>query len=312
MIIIMNVVFMGTPDFSVPTLEKIYQAGHKISLVITQTDKPKGRGKKITFQPVKVKAEELGLEVYQPKNVNSEESIMRLREINPDVIVVIAYGQILKQEILNLPKHRCINVHASLLPKYRGAAPINWVIINGEEKTGITTIYMEKGIDVGDMLLKKEIKIKENETAGELHDRLMTLGAEVLIETLREIERGNINRIPQDNNKSSYAPVMNKDLGKIDWNKNAKDIFNLVRGTDPWPSAYVIYQDKKVKISNVEVVKRFKDGQPGEVVKVSDDGIYINTKDSCLVIKKIQFPGKKMMTVSDFLKGNNFKVGEVL
>ncbi len=308
----MNVVFMGTPDFSVPTLEKIYQAGHKISLVITQTDKPKGRGKKITFQPVKVKAEELGLEVYQPKNVNSEESIMRLREINPDVIVVIAYGQILKQEILNLPKHRCINVHASLLPKYRGAAPINWVIINGEEKTGITTIYMEKGIDVGDMLLKKEIKIKENETAGELHDRLMTLGAEVLIETLREIERGNINRIPQDNNKSSYAPVMNKDLGKIDWNKNAKDIFNLVRGTDPWPSAYVIYQDKKVKISNVEVVKRFKDGQPGEVVKVSDDGIYINTKDSCLVIKKIQFPGKKMMTVSDFLKGNNFKVGEVL
>ena len=308
----MNVIFMGTPDFSVPTLEKIYQAGHKISLVITQTDKPKGRGKKVTFQPVKVKAQELGLEVYQPKNVNSEESIIRLREINPDVIVVIAYGQILKKEILNLPKHGCINVHASLLPKYRGSAPINWVIINGEEKTGITTIYMEKGIDTGDMLLKKEIKIKENETSGELHDRLMILGAEVLIDTLTEIERGSINRIPQDDNKSSYVPVMNKDLGKIDWNKNSKDIFNLVRGTDPWPSSYVTYQDKKVKISNVEVVKRFKDGQPGEVVKVDGSGIYVNTKDSCLVIKKLQFPGKKMMTVSDFLKGNHFKVGEVL
>ena len=308
----MNVIFMGTPDFSVPTLEKIYQAGHKISLVITQTDKPKGRGKKVTFQPVKVKAQELGLEVYQPKNVNSEESIIRLREINPDVIVVIAYGQILKKEILNLPKHGCINVHASLLPKYRGSAPINWVIINGEEKTGITTIYMEKGIDVGDMLLKKEIKIKENETSGELHDRLMILGAEVLIDTLTEIERGSINRISQDDNKSSYVPVMNKDLGKIDWNKNSKDIFNLVRGTDPWPSSYVTYQDKKVKISNVEVVKRFKDGQPGEVVKVDGSGIYVNTKDSCLVIKKLQFPGKKMMTVSDFLKGNHFKVGEVL
>lgn len=303
---------MGTPDFSVPTLEKLHEAGHEISLVITQTDKPKGRGKKLTPQPVKVKAQELGLEVYQPKSVNCEESIEKLKEISPEVIVVVAYGQLLKKEILNLPKHGCINVHASLLPKYRGAAPINWVIINGENKTGITTMLMEKGLDTGDMLLKEEISIMEKETAGELHDRLMVLGAQVMVDTLDGLENETIVRIPQDHSKSSYAPLMDKNLGKIDWNKNSEDIFNLVRGTNPWPSAFISYMDKKVKISDVEVVERFKEGQPGQVVKVSDDGIFVNTKDKCLVIKKIQFPGKKMMTVSNFIKGNEFKTGEIL
>lgn len=303
---------MGTPDFSVPTLEKIHEAGHEVCLVVTQTDKPKGRGKKLTPQPVKVKAQELGLEVYQPKNVNCEESIIRLKEIAPEVIVVVAYGQILKEEILNLPTYGCINVHASLLPKYRGAAPINWVIINGEKTTGITTMYMEKGLDTGDMLLKEEMHIMENETAGQLHDRLMTLGAQLLIDTLDKMGKGTVTRIPQDHDQSSYAAMMDKDLGEINWNKSATDIFNLVRGTDPWPSAITRYQGKKIKISDVKVLEKFKDGQPGEVVQVNNDGIYVNTKDSCIVIRRIQFPGKRMMTVSDFLKGNEFKAGEIL
>lgn len=308
----MKVVFMGTPDFSVVTLEKLYQEGYEIPLVITQTDKPKGRGKKLTPPPVKIKANELGVEVHQPKNVNSKETIELLKKVSPDVIVVIAYGQILKEEILNLPKYGCINVHASLLPKYRGAAPINWVIINGEKKTGITTMLMEKGLDTGDMLLKEEITIMEDESAGDLHDRLMVMGANLLIKTLKSIDECVSNRVPQDDNLSTYAPMMDKNLGKINWNKEGKKIKNLVRGTDPWPSAYTLYKDKKIKIYDVKIIKRFKDGIPGEVVKVDDEGIYVNTLTDCLKIGEIQFPGKKRMKVKDFLKGNEFQKGVLL
>ncbi len=308
----MKVVFMGTPDFAVATLEKIYKEGYDISLVITQTDKPKGRGKKLTPPPVKVKAQEFGIEVFQPKNINYEESIAKLKQISPDIIVVVAYGQILKEEILNLPKHGCINVHASLLPTYRGAAPINWVIINGEKKTGITTMYMEKGLDTGDMLLKEEISISEDETAGELHDKLMKIGANLLIKTLKGIENGTVTRIPQDDSQASYAPIMDKQLGKIYWYKSAADIKNLVRGTEPWPSAYTSYKGNKVKIYNVDTIAKFKEGKPGEVIKVSDEGIFVNTGDDCLVIREIQFPGKRRMKINDFLKGNKIECGEIL
>ncbi|RKD34756.1 methionyl-tRNA formyltransferase [Thermohalobacter berrensis] len=303
---------MGTPDFAVPTLEKIYNEGYDIPLVITQPDRPKGRGKKLSSPPVKIKAKELGLDVYQPQNVNDKECITQLEKISPDVIVVIAYGQILKEDLLNLPKYGCVNVHASLLPKYRGAAPINWVIINGEKKTGITTMYMDKGLDSGDILLKEGIDIREDETAGELHDRLMYLGADVLVETLRKIENGTLERIPQDHDKATYAPMMDRKLGKIDWEKSAEKIKNLVRGTYPWPGAYTNYKGKKVKIIEVDAIDQFKEGEPGKVVKVSDEGIYVNAKEGCIVIKRLQFPNKRKMTIRQYLLGNSFEEDVIL
>lgn len=303
---------MGTPDFAVPTLEAIYKKGHNIELVVTQPDRPKGRGKKLTPPDVKVTGEALGLDIFQPENINDDDSIKKLEDVQPDVIVVVAYGQILKEEILNLPKYGCINVHGSLLPEYRGSAPINWVIIDGKKKTGVTTMYMEKGLDTGDMLLKAETDIKDNETAGELYNRLMDMGADLLIETLDGLENGTINRVPQDESKASYAKMMDKSLGKINWNDRAENIKNLVRGTQPWPGSFTKYKDKKIKIFKVEVCRKFKDGENGKVVKVDDTGIYVNTKDSCIVIKRLQFPGKKRMDVKDYLKGNQFAEGIVL
>lgn len=308
----MKIVFMGTPDFAVRTLERIHEENHKIELVVTMPDRPKGRGKKMTPPPVKVKAQELGMDVFQPQKINNEVSIAKLKKISPDVIVVVAYGQILKEEILTLPKYGCINVHASLLPKYRGAAPINWVIIKGEKMTGITTMHMEKGLDTGDMLLKKETPIGENETAGELHDRLMEIGANLLVETLTGLEQDSIIKIPQDHSLSSYAPIMDKNLGRIDWSKSATEIKNLVRGTEPWPSAFTKYKNDKIKIFNVEVLKKFEEGQPGQVVKVSNEGIFVNSIDDCLLVKEIQFPGKKRMKVENYLKGNTFECGVIL
>jgi len=308
----MKVVFMGTPDFSVPTLESLYNNEYEISLVISQTDKAKGRGKKVLFTPVKEKALELGLNVYQPDNVNSKESVEIIKNENPDVIVVVAYGQILKEDILNIPKFGCINVHASLLPKYRGAAPINWAIINGEKKTGVTTMFMEKGLDSGDILLKRETEILSDETAGQLHDRLMKMGAELLIDTLKGLESGTIIRTPQDHESATFAPIMTKELGKINWNLKAINIRNLVRGTQPWPGAFTIYKDNNIKILEVSIVDKFVDSECGKVVKVSDEGIYVNALDRCVVIKRIQFPGKKAMLVSDFLRGNKFEVGVLL
>lgn len=308
----MKVVFMGTPDFSVPTLEALINKGHKVSLVISQADKAKGRGKKVIFTPVKEKALELKLNVFQPDNINSKESIDIIKKENPDVIVVVAYGQILKENILNIPKYGCINVHASLLPKYRGAAPINWAIINGEKGTGVTTMVMEKGLDSGDMLLKKETEISSKETAGELHDRLMKMGADLLIETLNKLEAGNIISIQQDHKEATYAPMMSKELGRINWNESATSIQNLVRGTQPWPGAYTIYNNVNVKILEVDIVDKFLEVDNGKVVKVNDDGIYVNALDNCIIIKRIQFPGKKSMLVSDFLRGNDFEVGILL
>ncbi|WIV10801.1 methionyl-tRNA formyltransferase [Proteiniborus sp. MB09-C3] len=308
----MKVVFMGTPDFSVPTLEALFNNGHEISLVISQADKAKGRGKKVLFTPVKEKALQLDLNVYQPDNINSEESIEIIKKESPDVIVVVAYGQILKEDILNIPKFGCINVHASLLPEYRGAAPINWAIINGEKRTGVTTMVMERGLDSGDMLLKNETKIYDGETAGGLHDRLMKIGAELLIETIKGLETGDISRTPQNHENATYAPMMSKDLGKIKWNEKADNIRNLVRGTQPWPGAFTTYKDNNMKILEVDIVAKFKDEESGRVVKVNNDGIYVNALDNCILIKQIQFPGKKGMSVSDFLRGNEFEIGALL
>lgn len=307
----MKVIFMGTPDFAVPTLEAL-EKEHEVALVITQGDKQRGRGKKMMPPPVKAKAIELGLDVYQPQDINSDESIEKIKEINPDIIVVVAYGQILKEEILNYPKHKCVNVHASLLPKYRGAAPLNWVVINGEEKTGVTIMEMSKGLDSGDMLEKCELPIDDDMTAGDVHDSLMQDGSKLLIETLKKIEDGSVTKTQQDHEKSTYAPMMDKDLGRIDWDQSAKDIKNLVRGTFPWPSAYFKYEDKNVKVLETEVCEKDRDEQAGKVLKVSEEGIVVAAREGCLILKKIQFPGKKAVSVADYLRGNQFKSDIIL
>lgn len=306
----MNIIFMGTPDFSVPALEKLYEKNYSINLVITQPDKPKGRGKKMLPTPVKSKALDLGLDVFQPEKINSSLSIEKIKKIKPDVIVVVAYGQILKEEILNLPKYGCINIHASLLPQYRGAAPINWVIINGEKETGITTMLMEKGLDTGDMLLKQKVNIDEDIKAGELHDKLMNIGSDLIIETLEKIE--DLKPIPQDDNLSSYASMMDKTLGKIDWNDSKEKIKNLVRGTNPFPSSYSYYEGSRFKIYDVDIDDKNYDGENGEIVDINDKGIIVKVNNGAVIIKEIQFPGKKKMKVIDYIKGNAIDKGKKL
>lgn len=300
----MKIVFMGTPEFAVSSLSELHNANHDIELVITQIDRPRGRGKKLQYTPVKEKALELNIEVYQPIDINSGESIHKLKEINPDLIVVVAYGQILNQEVLNLPKYGCINVHASLLPKYRGAAPINWAIINGEEKTGITIMEMERGLDTGDMIMKEAIPINEEDDYISLHDKLSLLGGEVLLEAIEEIVKSEYNKESQDSSLSNYAPMIFKTTGKIDWNKTATEIVNLVRGLKPWPTAYTDYKDQTIKIHKARVEEGEYSGEVGQIIKVSDDGIFIKTRSKILVVEEIQFPNKKKMLVKDYLTGN--------
>lgn len=308
----MNIIYMGTPEFAVPTLEYLYKEGHNISLVITQKDKPKGRGKKIQYPPVKSKALELGLEVFQPDNVNNSESIDKICDLNPDIIVVVAYGQILKKEILNMPKYGCINVHASLLPKYRGAAPINWAIINGEVNTGIAIMKMEEGLDTGDVILSKSIDINDDDDYLTLHDKLADIGGKLTIEAIMELVEGRAKLSPQDNSKSSYAPMIYKETGHIDWSRSGLEIFNLVRGLKPWPIAYTDYNGENVKIHKVEFIKETTKDINGKIEKVSKDGIYVNVKDGYIIIKELQFPGKKVLTVGQYLAGNNIETGVVL
>lgn len=307
----MKVIFMGTPDFAIPCLERLAESNHNVLAVITQPDRPKGRGKKVLFPPVKEKAIELGIDVLQPLKVKEYEFINELKKYEPDCIVVVAYGQILSKEILDLPKYGCINVHASLLPKYRGAAPINWAIINGEKVTGVTTMYMDEGLDTGDMLLKKEILVN-NKTAGELHDEMSVLGGELLIETLDKIESNSIERIKQDNSISSYAPLLNKELGRIEWTKSAQDIYNLVRGLNPWPIAHTTYKGTVFKVLSASVINEFTSSTPGEILNVSKTGIEVASNDEIVLIEKIQFPNKKAMTVDEYLRGNEIEKGIVL
>lgn len=303
---------MGTPDFAVPSLKVLIEEGIEILGVITQPDKPKGRGKKMSMPPVKEEALKYGIDVYQPKKVKDKEFVEFLKSLNPDIIVVVAFGQILSKEILSIPKYGCINVHASLLPKYRGAAPINWVIINGEKTTGITTMYMDEGLDTGDMILKAEIEIGSEETAGELHDRLCILGGEVLRDTLKLIKENKAPREVQDDSLSCYAPMMDKSLGSIDWNKSAKDIFNLIRGTNPWPSSFTKYKGQTMKVWKSKVLDKKSNEKPGTVLKVDQNGIYVSTKDGILLIEEIQMPGKKRMYVKEYIKGNEIDEKVVL
>ncbi|AXU80168.1 TPA: methionyl-tRNA formyltransferase [Clostridioides difficile] len=308
----MKIVFMGTPDIAVPCLQKIIDEKYEILGVVTQPDKPKGRGKKLGMSSVKELAIENNIPVYQPVKARDKEFIDKIKSLNPDVIVVVAFGQILPKEILEIPKLGCINVHVSLLPKYRGAAPINWVIINGEEKTGVTTMYMDEGLDTGDMILKTEVNLDENITAGELHDKMMNIGAETLKETLRLIEEGNAPREVQNHEEFSYAPIMNKSLGNIDFSKSAREIHNLVRGVNPWPSAYTTYNDVIMKVWKTKVLDEKSTKDVGTIIDVSKDGIKVSTIDNVLLIEEIQMPNKKRMLVGEYIKGNTIETGLVL
>ncbi|NLM03933.1 MAG: methionyl-tRNA formyltransferase [Clostridiales bacterium] len=308
----MNIIFMGTPEFAIPSLQTLIQENYNILAVFTQPDRPRGRSKKLVMPPVKEKALEHNIKVYQPKTLKDSEVVETIKELNPDLIIVVAYGQILTKEVLDIPKHGCINVHASLLPKYRGAGPIQWAIINGEKTTGITTMYMDVGLDTGDMILKEEINIGENETAVELHYRLSVLGGEVLKKTLDNLKSGEITRTKQDDSKSTYAPMLTKDLGIIDWTKSAREIHNLIRGTIPWPVASTKYKGETMRIFKSRVEEDIKENVPGEIIKVTNDRIYVGTSKDILIIDEIQFSGGKRLNVKDYLVGNTIEQGIIL
>ena len=304
----MKAVFMGTPEFAVPTLQALIDH-HEVLAVVTQPDKQRGRGKKMQFPPVKEKAVEYDIPVYQPQRARDEEFIEELKNLNPDVIVVVAYGQILPESILNIPKYGCINVHGSLLPKYRGAAPIQWAVLDGEEKTGITTMYMEKGLDTGDMIDKAEVVLDKKETAGSLHDKLMVLGADLLLETLKKLEDGTAVREKQNDEESCYAKMLSKDMGQIDFTKSAREIECLIRGMNPWPSAYTDWNGKVMKIWEAGVLDENTDAKPGTIVKVEKDSFSVQTGDGLLKVLALQIPGKKRMEADAFLRGYQIETG---
>lgn len=307
----MKIIFMGTPDFAVLSLEAIYESGHEILLVVSQEDKPKGRGNKLTMTPVKEKALELGLDVFQPKKIKEAESVRKLKELKPDWIIVTAYGQILSKEILDIPKYGCINVHASLLPKYRGAAPINFALINGEQITGITTMLMEEGLDTGDMLVKDQLDINEEDTAVSLFEKLSVLSKKTLTKTLELAENNMLKPVPQDNNEATYATMMNKDLGHIKWEKTANEIVNLWRGTKPWPGVFSIYNEQVVKLDDLKVGEATI-GKNGEIIAVGPEYIQVKAGEKSVKIYSVQFPNKRKMAVSEYLKGNTVEKSSIL
>lgn len=321
----MRAIFMGTPDFSVPVLTAMKEAGHDMLAAVTQPDKPKGRGKEMQMTPVKAKALELGIPVLQPKRVRDPEFVEQLRELKPDIMVVVAFGQILTKEVLEVPKYGCINVHASLLPMYRGAAPIQYVILNGEKETGVTTMFMDEGLDTGDMLLKTVVPITADETGGTLHDKLSAAGAELLIRTLEQMEAGTLQRIPQTG-ETCYVGTLKKSMGEIDWSRPAEELERQVRGLNPWPSAYTFLNGKTLKIWKAEVlhteaVSSQEAEEPealadrkscGSVIVISRDSIQVQTGDGILAIRELQLEGKKRMTADAFLRGYPVEAGTIL
>lgn len=307
----MKIVFMGTPDFAVPSLEKIISK-YGVEAVFTQPDRPKGRGKRMAFSPVKEVAVKHDIKVFQPEKLKEDrEAIEYLKELKPDFIIVVAFGQILTKEVLDIPRIGCINLHASLLPMYRGAAPLNWVVINGEKKSGNTTMLMDVGLDTGDMLLKDEVIITENMTAGELHDKLMVSGADLLIETIDGMAEGKIEPVKQEG-ETCYAKMLSKDTGKIDWNKSAKEIHNLIRGLNPWPIAHTTYKNENMKIYESRILEEKSSKEPGTILSVNKNGMKVNTNDGILLVKKIQFPNGKPLTIEQYINGKEIEIGTKL
>ena len=298
----MKIVFMGTPDFAVSTLESLVKGGHEVIAAVTQPDKPKGRGKAVQYTPVKEKALEYEIPVYQPVKARDPEFVELLKGMNPDVIVVVAFGQLLPKAILDIPKYGCVNVHASLLPKYRGAAPIQWAVIDGEEVSGVTTMLMDEGLDTGDMLEKAEIVLDEKETGGSLFDKLSALGGELILSTLEKMENGTITRTPQGDSTTSYAKMLKKTMGEIDWHMEAVKIERLIRGLNPWPSAYTSLKGKTVKIWSADVVAGESTGNPGRVT-VTKYKLLVECGENFLSITELLLVGKKRMETAAFLRG---------
>ncbi|MBR1442802.1 MAG: methionyl-tRNA formyltransferase [Firmicutes bacterium] len=308
----MKVVFMGTPDFAVPVLEALCE-NHEVTAVVTQPDKPKGRGKKMLFPPVKEKALEKGIKVYQPEKIRDAEFVEMLKSMESDIFVVAAYGQILSQEVLDIPKYGCINVHASLLPKYRGAAPIQQCIIDGEKKTGITIMYMERSLDTGDMILKEECGIDDNETYESLHDKLAPIGARALIKAMELIEKGEVHAEKQDDSLSCYAHMIKRETGHINWSKSCEEIRNLIRGLNPVPAAYTIYNDENIKIFCAEKISDEKKDNAGEIISADKKkGFCVSCGDGILMITEVQGKGGKRMSAADYMRGHEIKLNTIL
>ena len=308
----MKIIFMGTPEFSVPSLQAIIDE-FEVLAVFTQPDRPKGRGKKLAMSPVKELAAKFNIPVYQPlKLKNNIEMIELIKNIKPDFIVVVAFGQILPKEVLDIPKYECINLHASLLPKYRGAAPINWSVINGDSKSGNTTMKMDVGLDTGDMLLTEEVDITSEITAGELHDILSRGGGQLLVKTINGLINNTIKPAKQQNELSSYAAKLGKEMAKVDWECSNIDIHNFVRGLNPWPIAYTHYEDKVMKIYKSKVIDELSDKKNGTIIEVSKEGLKVATGSGVLLIEEIQFPGKKPLKVKDYIIGNKIEIGVIL
>ena len=306
----MKIIFMGTPDFAVLALRQLAEAGHEILLVVTQPDKPKGRSKLYIAPPVKQEAMRLGIEVFQPDRIKKSENVEVLKKYEADVFVVAAFGQILSKEILDMPKYGCINIHASLLPKYRGAAPIQWAILNGEEKSGVTIMQMDEGLDTGDMLLKGEVAIDDEDTADTLHDKLSECGANLIVEALKLLEKGELKATPQPEGPLFYASMIKKEDGALDFTKSAQELALKVRAFQSWPGTFTSLNGNYIKFCMAYPVDENSDKEPGTVCRVEKDRFYVQTSRGELMVTKIQPQGKKAMNVKDYFLGNKIETGD--
>lgn len=307
----MNIVFMGTPDFAVPSLQRMIKE-YNVTAILTQPDKPKGRGKKMAYSAVKEEGLKHEIPIYQPIKLKDDRDLIeKLKELKPDFIIVVAFGQILTKEVLDIPKYGCINLHASLLPMYRGAAPLNWAIIKGEKISGNTTMLMDVGLDTGDMILKDEVEIPNNMTTGELHDILMFRGADLLVKSIEGISKGDI--VPEkQGNETFYAKMLDKNIANINWNKSAEEIHNLVRGLNPWPIAYTDYKNERMKIYETEVLKEKSNKEPGTIIGVSKNGVKVSCNEDVLLIKRVQFPNGKPLTIEQYINGHEIEENIIL
>lgn len=306
----MRIVFLGTPEFSVPSLRAIFENGHEIALVVTQPDKPAGRGLKLTQPPVKVVAQQMGLKVFQPEKLNEPESLKVIAEFYPEVLVVVAYGRILKEQILAIPTKGCINVHPSLLPKYRGPAPIQHAILNGDEITGVTTMFMDAGMDTGDIILQRQVAIEPDDTFGTLSAKLAEVAAELIVETLGLVERSDAPRIPQDHSQATYAPKLSPEIAHLNFSQSAIKLRNIIRALNPEPGAFAFFRGKRVKFWKAQVVEGKTQEPPGTIVAVDKNKLLISTGDGLLMPTELQFEGKKALILGEWLKGAQPQLGE--
>jgi len=309
-----KILFMGTPEFAIPSLEILISNGYPVLGVVTQPDSPKGRGKKYVPPPVKVVAEQYNLKIFQPESVRDKEFLDTFVKISPDMVVLTAFGQILPREIIEFPPMGCLNVHPSLLPKYRGAAPINWALINGEEKTGVTIMLMNEGVDSGDIILQEETDIDPAETFDDLHNRLSQIGADLLLNAVKGVTRGTVTRTPQDSSLATFAPRLTRETGHINWENSVKDIINLIRGLSSSPGAYSFLREKKLKIFFAVSGKMKTSGEkePGKLGKLMESGLQVTAKDGHVYIQEVQLEGRKRMFIDDFLRGYQIFSDDVL